>query len=86
VDRDRIKMFVDASGYFAPAELRHYVWSVPYSARDYVTFLGTQGSFLVLDETRRQQLFDRIERRIATDHDGSVRKEFLGTLAVSRRA
>jgi SAM-dependent methyltransferase len=86
VDRDRIKLFVDASGYFAPADLRHYVWSVTYTADDYVTFLGTQGSFLVLDEARRKQLFDRIERRIATEHDGSVRKEFLGTLAVARRA
>jgi SAM-dependent methyltransferase len=86
VDRDRIKEFVDASGYFAPADLRHYVWSVTYTARDYVTFLGTQGSFLVLDEARRKQLFDRIERRITTGHGGSVRKEFLGTLAVARRA
>jgi SAM-dependent methyltransferase len=85
-DRDRIKAFVDASGCFAPAEVRHYIWSVTYTALDYVTFLGTQGSFLVLDATRRQRLFDRIERRIATDHDGSVRKESLGTLAVSRRA
>jgi hypothetical protein len=29
---------------------------------------------------------DLVEHRIATDHGGSVRKEFLGTLAVSRRA
>jgi SAM-dependent methyltransferase len=84
--RDRIKVFVDASGVFAPADLRHYVWQVTYTAHDYVTFLGTQGSFLVLDETRRKRLFDLIEHRIATDHGGSVHKEFLGTLAVSRRA
>jgi SAM-dependent methyltransferase len=84
--RDRIKLFVDASGFFAPAEVRHYVWSVTYSADDYVTFLGTQGSFLVLDDARRKELFARIGRRIAEDHDGHVRKEFLGTLAVSRRA
>jgi SAM-dependent methyltransferase len=84
--RDRIKAFVDASGVFAPADIRHYLWQVTYTAHDYVTFLGTQGSFLVLDETRRKRLLDRIEHRIATDHGGSVRKEFLGTLAVSRRA
>jgi hypothetical protein len=53
------------------------------TAHDYVTLLGTMGSFLVLDEARRKRLFNRIERRIRTDHGGSVRKEFLGTLAVS---
>jgi hypothetical protein len=37
-------------------------------------------------EFEGRRLFDRIERRIATDHNGSVRKEFLDTLAVSRRA
>jgi SAM-dependent methyltransferase len=84
--RDRIKVFVDASGFFAPADVRHYVWQVTYTAQDYVTFLGTQGSFLVLDKTRRKRLFDLVEHRIATDHGGSVRKEFLGTLAVSRLA
>jgi hypothetical protein len=38
-----------------------------------------------MDKTRRKRLFDLVEHRIATD-GGSVRKEFLGTLAVSRLA
>lgn len=84
-DRDRVKVFLDASGYFAPAEARHYVWSVTYTAHDYVTFLGTATNFRVLDEARRSRLFDRIERRLQAEHGGAVRKEFLGTLAVARR-
>lgn len=81
---DRVKVFLDASGYFAPAEARRYVWSVTYTAHDYVTFLGTQSSFRMLDEARRKRLFDRIERRISAEHGGAVRKEFLGMLAVAR--
>jgi SAM-dependent methyltransferase len=86
VDRDRVKGYLDASGYFTPAETRHYLWSATYTARDYVTLLGTMGSFLVLDDKRRSRLFDRIERRITTEHGGAVRKECLGTLAVARLA
>jgi SAM-dependent methyltransferase len=85
-DRDRIKLFVDASGHFAPAEVRYYVWPVTFTAHDYVTFLGTATNFRVLDEAKREQLSERIEHRITTEHGGTVRKEFLGTLAVSRRA
>ncbi|MCP9487421.1 MAG: methyltransferase domain-containing protein [Gaiellaceae bacterium MAG52_C11] len=83
---DRVTVFLDASGYFAPAQARRYVWSVTYAAHDYVTFLGTQSSFRVLDEARRKRLFDRIEHRITAEHGGSVRKEFFGILAVARPA
>jgi hypothetical protein len=81
-----VKAQIDASGYFAPAEPRYYVWSKTYTAHDYVTLLGTMGRFLVLDEERRNLLFKRIERRITDEHGGAVRKEFLGTLAVARVA
>jgi SAM-dependent methyltransferase len=83
VDRDRVKQHIDASGCFEPADVRHYVWSVTYSARDYVTLLGTMGSFLVLDEERRSRLFRRIERRITDNHDGVVRKRSRGRASVS---
>jgi SAM-dependent methyltransferase len=85
-DRDRIKVVVDASGWFAPAEVRHYVWPVAFTARDYVAFLGTATNFRVLDDSKRSRLSERIEHRITAEHGGTVRKEFLGTLAVARRA
>jgi SAM-dependent methyltransferase len=83
---DREKAYLDASGCFAPAEARRYVWSVTFTAHDYVTFLGTTTNFRMLDEARRSRLFDRMERRITAEHGGAVRKEFLGTLAVARRS
>lgn len=83
---DRVKVFIDASGRFESAVIRRYVWKVTFTARHYVTFLGTTGSFGVLSEARRKQLADRIERRITTDHAGAVRAEFLGQLAVARVA
>ena len=81
---DRVKIFVDESGFFAPAETRDYDWSVRYSAADYVAMLNTQSSYRVLDEEQRSRLFERIRRRITEEHGGAVRREFRGTLAVAR--
>jgi SAM-dependent methyltransferase len=83
-DRDRIKVFMDASGCFEPAAVRHYVWSVSFTAADFAAFLGTTGSVGALDLVRRSLLLARIQERIETQHGGTVRKHFLGTLAVGR--
>ena len=81
---DREKSYLDASEHFGPVEARRYIWSVAYTARDFVAFLGTTSNFLMLDEESRSRLLDRIERRINAEHGGTVRKEFLGSLAVAR--
>ena len=83
---DREKGYLDASPHFGSAEARRYIWPVTYSAREFVTFLGTTSNFRMLDEESRRRLLERIERRINAEHGGTVRKEFLGTLAVARPA
>jgi hypothetical protein len=82
---DREKRYLDDSGWFAPAEARRYLWTVTFTAHDYVTFLGTTSNFRVLDEASRSRLLNRIERRMTAEHGGAVRAEFLGTLAVARQ-
>jgi hypothetical protein len=81
----RVQAEIDASGWFAPAETRRYLWGTTYSDADYIRFLNTRSSYRLLDEARRSDLFGRIRARIAQRPSKSVRKEFLGTLTVARR-
>jgi SAM-dependent methyltransferase len=76
---------IAASGRFGPVEERRFVWPATYRAGDYIAFLTTRSSYRVLEPARRQQLFDRIQRRIEGRPSQVVTPEFLGILAVARR-
>jgi SAM-dependent methyltransferase len=82
-ERDWLKADIEASGRFGVAQERRFVWSVNYSASDYVAFLNTRSSYRILNETKRTELFGRIQRRIEGRPSQAVRKEFLGVLAVA---
>lgn len=75
----------EASGYFARAAVRRYVWDVTYSAEDYIGVLETYSGHRALDLELREGLYERIRRRIDARPGREVRKSYLALMTVARR-
>jgi SAM-dependent methyltransferase len=73
---------IEGSGVFRNVAVRRYEWDVVYAADEYIAVLDTYSGHRALDPEIRSQLYDRIRRRI----EGTVRKTYLATLNVARRA
>ena len=76
---------IAASGYFRNVAARRYLWSVNYTADEYVTLLSTTSWHRQLDDETRRMLLDRIHRRIEARPDRTVSPTLLSTLNVARR-
>lgn len=76
---------IAASGLFENVGERRHLWDVRYSADAYIAVLDTYSSNRVLDPQTRQQLYDRIRRRIEARSAPTVTKTYLATLNVARR-
>jgi cyclopropane fatty-acyl-phospholipid synthase-like methyltransferase len=79
--RDRSDEFV-AGGWYESVERRTYVWETEYDAEAYVAFLETTSAYRVLADDVRDELFARIERRIAAN-GGTVRTTWAASLYVA---
>jgi len=75
---------IEATGLFRDLGARRYVWDLTYTADEYIDVLSTYSGHRALDEERRNALFERIRRRIATRPGGRVRKTYLALLNVAR--
>lgn len=76
---------IEASGYFRNVAVRRYLWSVRFTADEYVTLLSTSSWHRQLDPGDRQNLFERIHRRIEARPDRTICPALLATLNVARR-
>ena len=74
---------IEASGLYADVSVRRHLWTVDYTADEYVAVLGTYSDHLVLPDEQRAELFSRIHTRIA--RRGSVTKTYLSILTVAHR-
>jgi SAM-dependent methyltransferase len=74
-----------ASGRFARAAVRRYLWDVIYSAEEYVGVLETYSGHRALDLELRERLHERIRRRIDARPGREVRKSYLALMIVARR-
>jgi SAM-dependent methyltransferase len=74
---------IEASGVFEHVAERRYVWDLEYDAQSYVDVLDTYSGHRALDDERRNDLYDRIRRRIESRPGGVVRKTYLTTLDVA---
>ena len=74
---------IEASGLYRDVEVRRHLWDVEYDPDEYVAVLGTYSAHLALPEARRDELFARIQARIAAQ--GRVTKTYLATLNVARK-
>jgi SAM-dependent methyltransferase len=76
---------MEASGRFRHEAQRRHLWDVVYSADEYLAVLATYSGNRALDPEVRQELFERIRRRIEARPGGRVRKTYLALLDVARR-
>jgi hypothetical protein len=75
---------IEASGRFEYVAWRTYLWDQPYTADEYIALLDTYSGHRSLEEAKRQELYDRIRRRIEARRDGRVTKTYLTMLNVAR--
>jgi SAM-dependent methyltransferase len=75
---------VDASGHFHNAAVRRYLWTVCFTAAEYIDLLRTSSWHRALDQGARRMLFERIHQRIEAQPDRCVRPTLLATLNVAR--
>lgn len=74
-----------ASGVFAAVEERRHLVALGYTAEEYIAVLGTFSDNLALPAEQRQELFNRIERRMRARPGGRVTKHHLLVLTVGQR-
>jgi SAM-dependent methyltransferase len=73
-----------ASGLTEP-EVRHYEWSLDYSAEGYVSLLSTHSPVRIMDEPRRAALLDAVGRAIE-GAGGTLKLPITARLCLARRA
>jgi hypothetical protein len=76
---------IDASGVFRALAVRRYVWDVAYAADEYIAVLDTYSGHRLLEQGKRDELYERIHRRIERRPGGRVHKHYLATLNIARR-
>lgn len=82
---DDLRDEIEGSGRFAYVAWRRYVWDQPYSADEYISLLDTYSGHRALDDERREQLYDRIRRRIEARPEARVTKTYITMLNVARK-
>ena len=75
---------IDESGYFKNIATRRYLWDVTYSADEYIAVLDTYSGHRSLEGSKREDLNERIRKRIEVRPDATVTKTYLATLNVAR--
>jgi SAM-dependent methyltransferase len=76
---------IEASGRFHPVSARRYLWDVIYTADDYIAVLSTYSHHRALDPDAREDVLERIHRRIEARPGRTVRKTYLAMLYVAER-
>jgi len=82
---DDLREEIEGSGRFEYVASRRYVWDQPYSAEEYISLLNTYSGHRALDEERREELYERIRRRIEARPDGRIVKTYITMLNVARK-
>jgi SAM-dependent methyltransferase len=83
---DDLRAELEGTGLFGDVEVRRYLDDVTYSADEYVAVLDTYSPNRAMEPARRERLFDLIRRRVEEQPGGRVRKTYLFTLNLARRA
>jgi SAM-dependent methyltransferase len=76
---------IEGSGLFEDAAIRHFDWEVSYTAEEYIRLLSTFSGHIAMEQWKRDRLYSEIQRRLASRHDGRLRRHWGAALQVARR-
>jgi SAM-dependent methyltransferase len=74
------------SGWFATPRIRRYVWSLTYTADEYIDVLRTYSGHIAMTDRQRRRLFGAIRERIGARDRPVVEKHYLNIVYVARRS
>jgi SAM-dependent methyltransferase len=75
---------IEASGYFADPVVQRYLFTETYTADEYIALMQTASDHRLLPEHVRDELFQRMRRRIEARPDGTLEMTHLAVLHVAR--
>jgi SAM-dependent methyltransferase len=76
---------IEKSGLFEVVHVRHFDWERIYSAEAYIKLLQTFSGHILMEEWKRDKLFNEIRVRLQKRPDQSVRRHWGAVLHVARR-
>jgi SAM-dependent methyltransferase len=74
-----------ATGLFADVHVRRYLWSVRYTADEYIALLDTFSGHIAMEATKRDRLYTEIRQQISRRDDKRVVRHWLAILHVAAR-
>ncbi len=77
---------IEQAGVFGQIEVRRYMWSREYRAKEYVEMLATYSDHIMMEPASRAALEAEIERLIRQRPGQTVRKDYQSILHVAWRA
>jgi len=77
--------YIRSTGLFSSVEFRTYSWTQEYTTAQYIRLLNTYSNYLLLEEGRRQTLYQSIANLIERRYGGRVEKPYLAVLYLGRK-
>jgi SAM-dependent methyltransferase len=75
---------IEASRLFGEVKVRRYVWTVDYSAEQYIDVLNSYSGHIAMTPTRRERIFAGVRELMADRADRPIRKHYLSILHVAK--
>lgn len=76
---------IEASGLFDVVGIRHFDWERIYHVEEYIDLLNTFSGHILMDDSKRDILYNEIRIRLNKRPDKSVRRHWGAVLHVARR-
>jgi SAM-dependent methyltransferase len=76
---------IEISGLFEVVHVRHFDWERIYSVEEYIHLLETFSGHILMEEWKRDKLFNEIRVRLQRRPEKSVRRHWGAVLHVARR-
>ncbi|AZN41213.1 class I SAM-dependent methyltransferase [Paenibacillus albus] len=79
------KAEIETSGLFEVVHLRHFDWELVYTIDDYIQLLNTFSGHILMEEWKREKLYQEIRVRLEARTEKTVRRHWGAVLHVARR-
>lgn len=74
---------IESSGLFGDVGLKRYVWTVDYTAEQYIDVLNTYSGHIAMTDAQREVIFAGVRELMATREGRPIRKHYLSILHVA---